>query len=78
MLLDFIIMLPYYIVRLIVPDFVWEKWFEELRNNVKTIPPMCSMYSVQYKELVKHNRRLENSIKARLVLTRWPWSISFR
>lgn len=77
MIADFILKIPYFIVLLFLPTFVWEIWVDELRDQSKSIPPMTHRDSDLYKEIRLHNNKLKNSIKGRLVLTRWPTSVYF-
>lgn len=81
MIFDFIMKIPYYIALLFIPNFMWEFWVEELKNKKKEIPKdMVSSektISDLCKEIKLHNRKLENSIVGRLVLTRWPYSVYF-
>lgn len=77
MIFDFIMKIPYYIALLFILNFIWESWVEELKNKKKEIPPMTHSSSDLCKEIKLHNRKLENSIVGRLVLTRWPYSVYF-
>lgn len=77
MIFDFIMKIPYYIALLFIPNFMWESWVEELKNKKKEIPKNMVSSSDLCKEIKFHNRKLENSIIGRLVLTRWPHSVYF-
>jgi len=75
MLIDFILRIPYYIVRFFVPNSVWDHWQFQCRDVIdRPLVPGHSTPS-ENKALKDREKKVYRSIKGRLVRARWPYSI---
>jgi len=80
MLFDFILRIPYYLVRFFVPRSVWDGWlasFRELEAGIdrrKRDDGVPNNY-VEHRKWENKNCTWRRSIRWKLIKKRWPLSI---